>query len=90
MQALILIIAMLVILFFLLKTRRISYPEFLRKYFTPKQQDNSHLDRRLMKLLHGDKSAARRLIEQAKRRNPGRSEVWYYEKVISDLESDRR
>lgn len=90
MEALILVIAILVILFFFLKQRRVRYPQFIQNLFTSNKQGNSHLNQRLLKLLHGDKNAARRLIEQAKRRNPGREENWYYEKVISDLESDRR
>ncbi|MGE5657286.1 MAG: hypothetical protein ACM37W_11820 [Actinomycetota bacterium] len=90
MLELILAIAILYILFFLLKKQRVRAPQFLRKFFTFKTQGNSRLQQRLLRLLHGDKNAVRRLIEQAKSRNPGRSENWYYEKVISDLESDRR
>lgn len=55
-----------------------------------KAQSINPLNQRLLRLLHGDRDAARRLIEKAKAKNPGCSEDWYYEKVISDLESDRR
>ncbi len=47
------------------------------------------LERRLLQLLRGDRTAAKRLIERAKEKNPGRSENWYWEKVIYDLERDR-
>lgn len=47
------------------------------------------LEQRLMQMLSGDEAAARRLIESEKVRHPGRSENWYWEKVIYNLERDR-
>jgi hypothetical protein len=40
-------------------------------------------------LLNGNSRAATRLIRHARLKNPGRSEIWYVEKVIFDLERDR-
>ncbi|MBD2040685.1 tetratricopeptide repeat protein [Microcoleus sp. FACHB-672] len=48
------------------------------------------LERKLINLLNGNRSAAERLIEQTRYKNPGKSENWYWEKVIYDLERDRR
>jgi hypothetical protein len=44
----------------------------------------------LLRLLQGSESTAKRLIEGAKLHNPGRSDQWALEKVIFDLERDRR
>ena len=48
------------------------------------------LQNKLMRLLSGDRAAAMRLVERAKQRHPGRSDEWYWEKAIEDLERDRR
>jgi hypothetical protein len=45
--------------------------------------------RRLMLLLHDDRRAAERLLTQVRLKYPGKSETWYWEKVIFDLERDR-
>lgn len=45
--------------------------------------------RRLMLLLHDDRRAAHRLLTQVRLKYPGKSETWYWEKVIFDLERDR-
>ncbi len=45
--------------------------------------------RRLMLLLHDDRRAADRLLTQVRLKYPGKSETWYWEKVIFDLERDR-
>jgi hypothetical protein len=44
----------------------------------------------LLVLLKNDVPTARRLLNGACHRYPGRTEIWYLEKVISDLERDRR
>lgn len=48
------------------------------------------LDGELLSMLGGDKKAALRLLRHARKNNPGRSYLWYHEKVIADLERDRR
>lgn len=48
------------------------------------------LDNRLLSLLNGDHKAALRLLRHARENNPGRSYLWYHEKVIHDLQRDRR
>ncbi|MBF2003426.1 MAG: hypothetical protein IGS50_16060 [Synechococcales cyanobacterium C42_A2020_086] len=45
---------------------------------------------RLLRELRGDRGAAERLLSHARLSYPGQSEQWYYEKVIYDLERDRR
>lgn len=45
--------------------------------------------KRLMLLLHDDRRAANRLLTQVRLKYPGKSEMWYWEKVIFDLERDR-
>jgi hypothetical protein len=51
---------------------------------------NRYLQNDLLILLKGDVATAKRLLAQQRRKNPGRSDNWYLEKVIYDLERDRR
>ncbi len=51
---------------------------------------DSYLKNRLIARLSGDTAAAERLIEQAKENYPGMPENWYCERVLDDLERDRR
>ncbi len=48
------------------------------------------LNKKLLKMLNGDENAALRLIRNVRLKNPGKSYGWYQEKVIRDLERDRR
>lgn len=48
-----------------------------------------YMDQELLKLMNGDRKGANRLLEGVKKRNPGRSPQWCYEKVIFDLTRDR-
>lgn len=50
---------------------------------------NSSDKQRLLKLLHGDASAAHRLLQHTKAGNPEKSEQWILEKTLWDLERDR-
>lgn len=52
-------------------------------------QASHKLQKRLMTLLHNDRQAANRLLNQAQWRYPNRSTDWYVDKVIYDLERDR-
>ncbi|BAY31219.1 hypothetical protein NIES2107_30780 [Nostoc carneum NIES-2107] len=56
------------------------------------QEFLTHNDLRndLVARLDGDIDTAERLIEQARDNYPGMSENWYVEKVIEDLDRDRR
>ncbi|BAY98922.1 hypothetical protein NIES37_29000 [Tolypothrix tenuis PCC 7101] len=56
------------------------------------QEFLTHNDLRndLVARLDGDIDTAERLIEQARENYPGMSENWYVEKVIEDLDRDRR
>jgi hypothetical protein len=51
-------------------------------------QDTGGLPRELLEAAKGDKALAKRLLASAKDRNPGKSDRWYIEKVIYDLERD--
>jgi hypothetical protein len=48
-----------------------------------------HLERKLLKLLGGNRSTANRLIQQSRLKNPDKSADWHWEKAIYDLERDR-
>lgn len=60
----------------------------LSKTRTTGKQGNKNCDRKLLNCL--DRDVAERLVSSARRSNPGRSEQWYWEKVIYDLNRDRR
>lgn len=57
---------------------------------TQRSLPSLQLERKLINLLNGNRSAAERLLEQTRYKHPGHSENWYWEKVIYDLERDRR
>lgn len=46
--------------------------------------------KRVVSLLNGDTATAQRLFETARLRNPGESDQWCWEKVLWDIERDRR
>jgi hypothetical protein len=46
--------------------------------------------KKLMSLVHGNRSTAERLLSKVRQINPNRSEIWIWEKAIFDLERDRR
>ncbi|MBD2461959.1 hypothetical protein H6G89_12970 [Oscillatoria sp. FACHB-1407] len=47
------------------------------------------LQERLFQMMSGDRAAAQRLLTHARSKHPGHMEMWYWEKVIEDLERDR-
>lgn len=55
-----------------------------------KKIKNRDLSKKLLTMLSGDEKAAIRLLENIKKKNPGESYIWCQEKVIRDLERDRR
>lgn len=60
-------------------------PDSVEEEFT-----ENYLKNRLIARLSGDIAAAERLIEQAKQNFPGMPENWYCERVLDDLDRDRR
>lgn len=54
------------------------------------QTVDTHTQRKLFALVNGNRKVAARLLETTRDRNPSRSEQWCWEKVIYDLERDRR
>ncbi len=61
-----------------------------QKRFKSKTKLDKSLDKKLLTMLGGDQQTALRLLRNARKNNPGRSYLWYHEKVIRDLERDRR
>jgi hypothetical protein len=57
-----------------------------KRRFRPRQ---SHLERKLLKLVGGDRQMVDRLTKQSQVRHPDKSADWHWEKVIYDLERDR-
>lgn len=53
-------------------------------------QPSARLKRQLYNLVLGDMELADRLLASAREKYPNQSEDWYWEKVIRDLERDRR
>jgi hypothetical protein len=53
------------------------------------QPQHPHLERKLLKLLGGNRNTADRLIQQSRLKNPDKSADWHWEKAIYDLERDR-
>jgi tetratricopeptide (TPR) repeat protein len=53
------------------------------------QMPSLELQQRLLSLVGGNMAIAQRLIDIAKQEYPNKPEVWYWQKVVFDLESDR-
>lgn len=68
--------------------RKTSTPRRTKVKAKPRFKVSSHLQSRLI-LLVGDCSTAERLVSSARKRHPGQTEDWYWEKSIYDLERDR-
>lgn len=62
----------------------------IQRQITSKPKLDRSLDQKLLTMLGGDKKAALRLLRNVRKHHPGKSYLWYYEKVIRDLERDRR
>lgn len=54
------------------------------------QMPSLELQQRLLALVGGNMAIAQRLIDIAKQEHPNMPEVWYWQKVVFDLESDRQ
>jgi tetratricopeptide (TPR) repeat protein len=54
------------------------------------QMPSLELQQRLLGLVGGNMAIAQRLIDIAKQDHPNMPEVWYWQKVVFDLESDRQ
>jgi hypothetical protein len=52
-------------------------------------QNTEEIDRNLLQAVKGDKALAKRLLNHAREKHPGKSEKWYAEKVIYDLRRGR-
>lgn len=51
---------------------------------------DNRLSKQMLRMLSGDKKAASRLLRHVRQNNPHKSYLWCQEKVIRDLERDRR
>lgn len=83
-----------IVLFFLLVLCFLIYLFFQeikkQKKAKAKYRLDEGLSRRLLSMVSGDKKTALRLLRHARRTHPRQSYNWYQEKVIRDLERDRR
>ncbi|MEG3439362.1 hypothetical protein V0288_19705 [Pannus brasiliensis CCIBt3594] len=50
----------------------------------------NHLERQLLSMVGGDRAVATRLLLNIRFKHPQKSKNWCYEKVIYDLQRDRR
>ena len=66
----------------------IAQPSNRKRRSSPRR--TSRPPKRIVSLLNGDAATAQRLFETAQLRNPGESDQWCWEKVLWDLERDRR
>ena len=82
----------LIVAIFLLVAIALTYILWrqIQQQIKSKPQLDRSLDQQLLILLGGDKKAALRLLRNARKHHPNRSYRWYHEKVIRDLERDRR
>ncbi len=72
-------------------SRAKSSPNQTQKFNNyPREKVSPQLQSRLLTLVGGNWATAERLIENEREKNPGKTETWYWEKVIYDLERDRR
>jgi uncharacterized protein HemY len=58
--------------------------------YKQKKLKKKSLNKKLLTMLSGDEKAAIRLLSNIQKKNPDKSYVWCQEKVIRDLERDRR
>ncbi len=65
-----------------------KYNEWLSEQGNFSARPREELRQRLFVLVKGDWELAERLLTQVRSNFPGRSEDWYWEKVIYDLERD--
>ncbi|WP_245894967.1 hypothetical protein [Nostoc cycadae] len=62
--------------------------KYSRSYITdPKNRELQH---KLIEMFRGDSATAKRLLKRQRQLHKGKSDNWYLEKVIYDLERDRR
>ena len=51
---------------------------------------DARVRKRTIALMNNDLDRVERLLENARQRTPGKSEQWYWEKILYDLERDHR
>jgi replication-associated recombination protein RarA len=89
----ILIVIMLLILLFFANKYNFSVSRIKRSFQGIKPPNfavKRETEKQLLRLLNGDRRTALRLVENMKLRNPDKTEQWCWEKVIFDLQRDRR
>lgn len=82
----------IILIIFLIAISTLIYIFFQKKELKNRSKpklDHS-LDKQLLIMLGGDKKTALRLLRNVRKNHPGKSYLWYHEKVIFDLERDRR
>ncbi len=56
--------------------------------FTHKHKGGDGVTRELLMATKGDRALAQRLLNHVRQKHPGKSQTWYIEKVLYDLERD--
>lgn len=86
--ALVVIAIVLCLLYFLFL--EIKRQQKVTGRYKRKKLKKRDLNKKLLTMLGGNEKVAIRLLDNIQKKNPGKSYVWYQEKVIRDLERDRR
>ncbi|MBE9126563.1 MULTISPECIES: hypothetical protein [unclassified Coleofasciculus] len=74
----------------IVRTGEAQYNTWYNQQESYRSRPRTELRHQLFTLVHGNWDLAERLLEQVRQNNPGRSEDWYWEKVIYDLHRDNR
>lgn len=61
-----------------------------RRVLQHRSLPDSELQNKLIQMLSGDRAAAERLVDRVRANHPSRTENWYWQRAINDLERDRR
>lgn len=82
-------IFILLLLALIIAAKKSTPPRRRRQQQQPPPPTSPSRYKELLNLLHGDKGAAQRLIDDCWAKNPGKTYEWVLHKVIRDLERDR-
>jgi uncharacterized membrane protein (DUF106 family) len=94
MNPLIILIVIIIVLFCYLQIKKGTLINQTKQSSLPKkltiEQGKPVLKKRLLQLVYSDKETANRLLHNVVKKYPHKTVNWYFEKVIHDLEQDRR
>lgn len=93
MNLLLILLVISIFAVLLLSIKEIKNQQLISQKPVAKPQDNLidlNLSKKLLNLVSGDHQVAARLVDNIKQKYPGKTDIWYLEKVINDLENNRR